>query len=110
MPDFSCRRMTGPPPCALACAPSRTKVVQDTADSPRQDYTVPAGGARTLSSVTEAVVSPLPEAERFSTAGRVAEVAARLAKAESARERPWTRADEGIWIEEWSLTPSANEG
>jgi len=24
-------------------------------------------------------------------------------------ERPWTRADEGIWIEEWSLTPSANE-
>ena len=69
-----------------------------------------AGGARTLSSVTEAVVSPLPEAERFSTAGRVAEVAARLAKAESARERPWTRADEGIWIEEWSLTPTANEG
>ncbi|HEX5099104.1 MAG TPA: condensin subunit MukF [Polyangiaceae bacterium] len=68
-----------------------------------------AGGARTLSSVTEAAVSPLPEGERFSTAGRVAEVAARLAKVESARERPWTRADEGIWIEEWSLTPSANE-
>ena len=67
------------------------------------------GGARTLSSVTEAVVGPMPEGERFSTAGRVAEVAARLAKAESARERPWTRADEGIWIEEWSLTPTANE-
>jgi chromosome partition protein MukF len=60
-------------------------------------------GARTLSAVTQAVVEQLPEAERFSSAGRVAEVVTRLAAAESEHERPWQRVDEGIWIEEWSL-------
>lgn len=66
-------------------------------------------GSRTLSSVTRAVVEALPAAERFAAAGRVAEVASRLAQAESARERPWTRADEGLWVEEWSLAPAARE-
>jgi chromosome partition protein MukF len=60
-------------------------------------------GASTLSRVTHAVVEQLPVEQRFSAAGRVAEVVTRLAKAESARERPWALADEGIWIEEWSL-------
>jgi chromosome partition protein MukF len=62
-------------------------------------------GARTLSSVTQAVVETLPEGERFAAAGRVAEVATRVAHAESARDRAWARADEGLWIEEWSLAP-----
>ena len=60
-------------------------------------------GARTLAAVTQAVVERLPEAERFSSAGRVAEVVTRLAEAESASERPWQRVDEGIWIEDWAL-------
>ncbi|HSU40498.1 MAG TPA: condensin subunit MukF, partial [Polyangiaceae bacterium] len=60
-------------------------------------------GARTLSAVPQAVVERLPEAERFSSAGRVAEVVTRLTDAESARERPWQRVEEGIWIEEWAL-------
>jgi chromosome partition protein MukF len=66
-------------------------------------------GARTLSDVTHAVVDGLPQTERFSAAGRVAEVVTKLARTESARERPWTRADEGLWIEEWSLDPKTNE-
>ena len=60
-------------------------------------------GARTMSAVTQAVVERLPEAERFSSAGRVAEVVTRLTDAASARERSWQRVDEGIWIEEWAL-------
>ncbi|HEY3493092.1 MAG TPA: condensin subunit MukF [Polyangiaceae bacterium] len=66
-------------------------------------------GARTLSSVTQAVVETLPEGERFAAAGRVAEVAARLSHAESARERPWAQADQGLWVEEWSLEPGRRE-
>jgi chromosome partition protein MukF len=60
-------------------------------------------GARTLSAVTQAVVSNLPAEERFASAGRVAEAVTKLASAESARERSWQRVDDGIWIEEWSL-------
>jgi chromosome partition protein MukF len=60
-------------------------------------------GARTLAAVTQAVVERLLEAERFSGAGRVAEVVTRLTDAESASERPWERVDEGIWIEDWAL-------
>jgi hypothetical protein len=59
--------------------------------------------------VTQAVVETLPAGERFAAAGRVAEVASRLSQAESARERPWARADEDLWVEEWSLAPSARE-
>jgi chromosome partition protein MukF len=60
-------------------------------------------GARTLSAVTQAVVGRLPQAERFSSAGRVAEVVTRLAAAESAHERAWERVDDGLFVEEWSL-------
>jgi chromosome partition protein MukF len=66
------------------------------------------GGARTLSAVTRAVVERLPVEERFIGVGRVAETVAKLAKAESARERTWAPADAGISIEEWSLERSAN--
>lgn len=66
-----------------------------------------AAGARTLSAVTRAVIERLPEEERFVAAGRVAEAVATLAQAESARERPWAPADEGILVEEWSVERSA---
>jgi hypothetical protein len=56
-----------------------------------------------LSQVTERVVRELPEAERFATAGQVAELASRLSKAEAARERPWVAVEEGMLIEEWTL-------
>jgi hypothetical protein len=53
-------------------------------------------------------VEQLPAEERYVAAGRVAEAVTRVAKAASAREREWTPADEGIWIEEWSVERSAN--
>jgi len=65
-------------------------------------------GARTLSAVTRAVVERLPVEERFVGAGRVAETVAKLAKAESARERSWASADAGILIEEWSVERNAS--
>jgi chromosome partition protein MukF len=66
------------------------------------------GGARSLSAVTRAIVEQLPAEERYVAAGRVAEAVTKVAKAASAREREWTPADEGIWIEEWSVERSAN--
>lgn len=62
-----------------------------------------AEGASSLSEVTERVVRELPEAERFATAGQVAELASRLSMAEAARERPWVAVEEGMLIEEWTL-------
>ncbi len=66
------------------------------------------GGARSLSAVTRAVVEQLPLEERYVAAGRVAEVVTQVARARSAREREWAPADEGIWIEEWSVERSAS--
>jgi len=65
-------------------------------------------GARSLSSVTRAVVEQMPEDARYVAAGRVAEAVTKVARAESAHERPWAPADDGIWIEEWSVERSAN--
>jgi hypothetical protein len=65
------------------------------------------GGARTLSAVTRAVLDELPPDERYVATGRVAEAVTKLAKAASAREREWTEANAGIWIEEWSVERSA---
>lgn len=65
-------------------------------------------GARTLSAVTRAVIERLPREDRYLAAGQVAEVVTTLTKAASTREREWGRADDEIWIEEWSLERSAN--
>lgn len=67
------------------------------------------GGARSLSDVTERVVAELPEAERFATAGKVAELVSKLSKAESERERPWVPVEEGMLIEEWALRHGSDQ-
>jgi hypothetical protein len=67
------------------------------------------GGARSLSDVTERVVAELPEAERFATAGKVAELVSKLSKAEAERERPWVPVEEGMLIEEWALRHGSDQ-
>jgi chromosome partition protein MukF len=93
----------------------RERPLAETAPDPRDELLAESvqaaldGGAQTLSAVTQAVVERLPQAERFSSAGRVAEVVTRLAAVESEHERPWERVDEGIYIEEWALERGPSE-
>lgn len=61
-----------------------------------------AGGAVALSEVTARIVGEAPLAERFTLAGNVAQGVARLARAESERERPWVPVEQML-IEDWAL-------
>ena len=60
-------------------------------------------GARALSSVTAEVTGPLPEAERFVEAGRIAHTVAQRARVASGHERPWVPVG-AMEVEEWTLT------
>ena len=59
----------------------------------------------TLAAITDKVISLLPPEERFSSAGQVFEIVARLNRAQSERERPWVPISQNIMIEDWTLKP-----
>lgn len=59
----------------------------------------PAG----LRDVTERVSAETPSELRYVTAGRVAQVVARLARTTHDRDRPWLSVEDGLVIEEWTL-------
>ena len=60
-------------------------------------------GSAGLSEVTRQVSAQTPEAERFVTAGRVAQAVAKLARTTQDRDRPWRSVQEGLVIEEWAI-------
>jgi chromosome partition protein MukF len=60
-------------------------------------------GALELSAVTTQVASQGPVEERFLTAGRVAQLVARLERPAATRDRPWRPVAEGLVIEDWRL-------
>jgi chromosome partition protein MukF len=62
-----------------------------------------------LSRVTAEVVESVPSEQRFATAGKVAELAAQLARPEIARQRPWVPVREDLVIEEWRIQAPAEE-
>jgi chromosome partition protein MukF len=62
-----------------------------------------AEGLRSLSELTARVTAEMTGAERFVTAGRVAEVVAHLSRPHAERERPWLPIQEDIEIEEWRV-------
>jgi hypothetical protein len=62
-----------------------------------------------LSRVTAEVVESVPAEQRFATAGKVAELAAQLARPEIARQRPWVPVREDLVIEEWRIQAPAEE-
>jgi chromosome partition protein MukF len=62
-----------------------------------------------LSRVTAEVVESVPAEQRFATAGKVAELAAQLARPELARQRPWVPVREDLVIEEWRIKAPAEE-
>lgn len=61
------------------------------------------GGASSLAEVTDRVTRQLPEDERYVAAGRVAEMVARLARAEPRYERPWVPVADAFLVEEWPV-------
>jgi chromosome partition protein MukF len=67
------------------------------------------GGATALSAVTSEVTAELPGPERFVEAGRVANTAARLAKASAEVERPWVAVGGEMEIEDWTLARAAKK-
>ncbi|MEI9939809.1 MAG: condensin subunit MukF [Pseudomonadota bacterium] len=62
-----------------------------------------ARGSAGLCDVTQQVSAETPSELRFVTAGRVAQVVARLARTTSDRDRPWVSVDDGLVIEEWKI-------
>ncbi|HYQ41143.1 MAG TPA: condensin subunit MukF [Polyangiaceae bacterium] len=56
-----------------------------------------------LSEVTRQVNAETPSELQFVTAGRVAQVVARLARTTVDRDRPWVSVNDGLVIEEWKL-------
>jgi chromosome partition protein MukF len=64
----------------------------------------PAG----LGEVTRQVSSATPHELQFVTAGRVAQVVARLARTTHDRDRPWVSVHDGLVIEEWQLGKSGS--
>jgi chromosome partition protein MukF len=67
-----------------------------------------ASGASDLSQVTARVVETMPVEQGFATAGKIAELAAQLARPELQRERPWVPVRDGLVIEDWHIeTPNS---
>ena len=60
-------------------------------------------GCAGLCDVTQQVNAETPSELQFVTAGRVAQVVARLARTTHDRDRPWVRVQEGLVIEEWNI-------
>jgi len=61
-----------------------------------------------LAEVTRQVNAETPNELQFVTAGRVAQVVARLARTTVDRDRPWVSVNEGLVIEEWKLANGGN--
>jgi chromosome partition protein MukF len=62
-----------------------------------------AAGSAGLCEVTQQVSAETPSDQHFVTAGRVAQVVARLARTTHDRDRPWRSVQEGLVIEEWTI-------
>jgi chromosome partition protein MukF len=60
-------------------------------------------GSAGLCDVTQQVSAGTPSELQFVTAGRVAQVVARLARTTIDRDRPWVSVHDGLVIEEWKI-------
>jgi chromosome partition protein MukF len=62
-----------------------------------------ARGSEGLRDVTQQVSAETESEQQFVTAGRVAQVVARLARTTHDRDRTWVNVNEGLVIEEWQI-------
>jgi len=60
-------------------------------------------GVTELATVTKRVLESLPERMQYVAAGRVAQIVAKLARVQSAYERPWSAVREDLEIEDWRV-------
>jgi chromosome partition protein MukF len=60
-------------------------------------------GAATLAQVSERVLPRVPESLQYAAAGRIAEVALRLARVAAEQERPWAPVLARLDVEDWSV-------
>ena len=67
-------------------------------------------GSDGLCDVTQQVNAETPSELRFVTAGRVAQVVARLARTTIDRDRPWVSVNDGLVIEEWKIAKGGARG
>lgn len=67
------------------------------------------GGALELSQITARAIDDLPAEQRFGSAGKIAELLARLAWPELSRTRPWVSVREGLSIEDWRVRPARTQ-
>ncbi|MEO6603447.1 MAG: condensin subunit MukF, partial [Polyangiaceae bacterium] len=67
-----------------------------------------AGNPAGLRDITQQVSAETPSELHFVTAGRVAQVVARLARTTHDRDRPWVCVQDGLVIEEWILGKSGS--
>jgi len=67
------------------------------------------GGALELSQITARATDDLPPEQRFGSAGKIAELLARLAWPELSRTRPWVLVREGLSIEDWRVRPARTQ-
>jgi chromosome partition protein MukF len=68
-----------------------------------------SSGSRELSELTSQATEVLPSEQQFAGAGKVAELAARLAAPRLSRQRPWVAVREGLVIEDWQLETATME-
>ncbi len=66
-----------------------------------------SSGSRELSELTAQATEVLPGEQQFAGAGKVAELAARMAAPRLSHQRPWVQVREGLVIEEWQLDSDA---
>lgn len=90
-------------------APKLEEVVVEEARDPLSEAVraLVDGGARELSEITAEAVLAVPDEQRFAAAGKVAELAASLARPELSLRRPWVPVREGLVIEEWRFAGGA---
>ncbi|MGC4086504.1 MAG: condensin subunit MukF [Polyangiaceae bacterium] len=65
-------------------------------------------GVSDLGALTARITADLPNEQRFVTAGRIAQIVARLTRPLSARERPWVSGGGELELEEWSMRRREN--
>jgi chromosome partition protein MukF len=66
-------------------------------------------GSSGLCDVTQQVSAQTDGEQQFVTAGRVAQVVARLARTTHDRDRPWLAVNDGLVIEEWAITKDGSD-
>jgi hypothetical protein len=68
-----------------------------------------SAGSVELGELTARATEHLPAEQQFASAGKVAELAARIATPQLSRQRPWVSVREGLAIEDWHIDAAPSD-